>query len=162
MCTRMLSTATSMRPSIGLILGAPVGDTDRYQLPISVKAVLVEDGRACLLLNERDQWELPGGRLEKGETPEACLLREVREEIGLEAAVEGLLDARAFEPVPGKEVFILVYRCRLAAPGEPGLRSSACARSWRRSRSRSTGCPALRPTTWSVPWPRWPTSRACR
>jgi len=98
-----------------------VGDTDRYQLPISVKAVLVEDGRACLLLNERDQWELPGGRLEKGETPEACLLREVREEIGLEAAVEGLLDARAFEPVPGKEVFVLVYRCRLAAPGEPVL-----------------------------------------
>jgi len=117
----MLSTATSMRPSIGLILGAGVADTHRFQLPISVKAVLVEDGRACLLLNERDQWELPGGRLEKGETPEACLLREVREEVGLEAEVESLLDARAFEPLPGKEVFIVVYRCRLAAPGEPVL-----------------------------------------
>jgi len=98
-----------------------VADTHRFQLPISVKAVLVEDGRACLLLNERDQWELPGGRLEKGETPEACLLREVREEVGLEAEVESLLDARAFEPLPGKEVFIVVYRCRLAAPGEPVL-----------------------------------------
>ena len=91
--------------------------SDRYRLPISVKAVLVEDGRACLLLNERDQWELPGGRLERGESPEQCLLREVREEVGLEAVIERLVDARAFVPAPGKEVFVLVYRCRLAAPG---------------------------------------------
>ena len=91
--------------------------SDRYRLPISVKAVLVEDGRACLLLNERDQWELPGGRLERGESPEECLLREVREEVGLEAVIERLVDARAFVPAPGKEVFVLVYRCRLAAPG---------------------------------------------
>jgi 8-oxo-dGTP pyrophosphatase MutT (NUDIX family) len=91
--------------------------SERYRLPISVKAVLVEDGRACLLLNERDQWELPGGRLERGESPEQCLLREVREEVGLEAVIERLVDARAFVPAPGKEVFVLVYRCRLAAPG---------------------------------------------
>jgi mutator protein MutT len=90
---------------------------DRYRLPISVKAVLVEDGRACLLLNERDQWELPGGRLERGESPEQCLLREVREEVGLDAVIERLVDARAFVPAPGKEVFVLVYRCRLVAPG---------------------------------------------
>jgi mutator protein MutT len=95
-----------------------MADPEPYRLPISVKAVLVDAGRACLLLNERDQWELPGGRLERGETPETCLLREVREEIGLEPIVEDLVDARAFEAVPGKEVFILVYRCRLAAPGD--------------------------------------------
>ena len=104
--------------------------TERYRLPISVKAVLVEDGRACLLLNERDQWELPGGRLERGESPEECLLREVREEIGLEAAIERLVDARAFEPVPGKEVFILVYRCRLAAPGTIVLSSEHREVGW--------------------------------
>ena len=92
-------------------------DPEPYRLPISVKAVLVDAGRACLLFNERDQWELPGGRLERGERPEDCLVREIREEIGLEPVVEQLVDARAFQPVLGKEVFVLVYRCRLAALG---------------------------------------------
>jgi 8-oxo-dGTP pyrophosphatase MutT (NUDIX family) len=102
----------------------------RYRLPISVKAVLVEDGRACLLLNERDQWELPGGRLERGESPEECLLREVAEEVGLEAVIERLVDARAFEPAPGKEVFVLVYRCLLAAAGVPVLSAEHREAGW--------------------------------
>jgi mutator protein MutT len=102
----------------------------RYRLPISIKAALVDGGRACLLLNERDQWELPGGRLERGESPEQCLLREVREEVGLEVAIERLLDARAATPAPGKEVFVLVYRCRLAAAGVPVLSSEHRQAGW--------------------------------
>jgi hypothetical protein len=35
-----------------------------YQLPISVKAVINWKGRLPLLRNERDEWELPGGKLE--------------------------------------------------------------------------------------------------
>ena len=101
-----------------------------YRLPISVKAVLLDSGRACLLLNERAQWELPGGRLEPGESPEECLVREIREEAGLEAVVEGLVDARAFRPAPGKEVFVVVYRCRLAGPGVPVLSAEHSAAGW--------------------------------
>ena len=30
--------------------------------PLSVKGVLIHNGRVLLLLNERDEWDLPGGR----------------------------------------------------------------------------------------------------
>ena len=47
--------------------------------PISVKGVVVRDGAVVLLRNERGEWELPGGRLERGEDPEGCVAREVAE-----------------------------------------------------------------------------------
>ena len=48
----------------------------RMNFPVSIKGVLVEAGSVMLLENERDEWELPGGRLEPGEAPETCLVRE--------------------------------------------------------------------------------------
>jgi mutator protein MutT len=103
---------------------------ERYRLPISVKAALVDGDRVCLLLNERDQWELPGGRLEAGESPEACLAREVREELGIEVSVDGLLDARFFQPVPEKQIFIVVYRCSRLTDAEPVLSAEHRELGW--------------------------------
>jgi 8-oxo-dGTP pyrophosphatase MutT (NUDIX family) len=49
---------------------------------VSVKGVAVRDGQVLLLENERAEWELPGGKLELGEDPPACVVREIAEETG--------------------------------------------------------------------------------
>jgi 8-oxo-dGTP pyrophosphatase MutT (NUDIX family) len=65
-----------------------------------------------LLRNERDEWELPGGKLEPGEAPEACVAREIGEELGIRVAPGPLLDAWVYRIADGVEVLILTYGCR--------------------------------------------------
>ena len=47
---------------------------------IFIKGVVIHDGRVLLLLNERGEWDLPGGRPDPGEDHRTALRREVREE----------------------------------------------------------------------------------
>src|SRR5471030_873452 len=81
---------------------------------VSIKGVLQSpDGLIVLMLNERDEWELPGGRIELGETAPQCLAREIVEELDVEVRVGEPLDSYLFEVIPGKHVFISTYRCKL-------------------------------------------------
>lgn len=51
----------------------------------SIKALILDDKKRFLLLLENNGlWELPGGGLDFGEKPYDCLVRELREETGLE------------------------------------------------------------------------------
>jgi threonine/homoserine/homoserine lactone efflux protein/ADP-ribose pyrophosphatase YjhB (NUDIX family) len=80
--------------------------------PVSVKGVVFIGDRVVLLRNEREEWELPGGRLEAGESPTACVVREIREELAIEVDAIALLDCWLYEVLPGREVLIVTYGCR--------------------------------------------------
>ena len=88
------------------------------RFPVSIKGVVLIGGRVVLLKNERDEWELPGGRLESGEDPEACLVREISEELSIRVEVGQLLDCWRYEVggsgSGGGEVVIVTYGCRTA------------------------------------------------
>jgi SAM-dependent methyltransferase len=77
--------------------------------PVSIKGVLLEAGCVVLLENERSEWELPGGRLEAGEDPAACLAREFAEELGVKIAVKAILDSWVYEVLPARHVVIVTY-----------------------------------------------------
>jgi mutator protein MutT len=68
-----------------------------YDNPAPTSSAIVRrpDGAIMLTLRAiepaRGMWDLPGGFVEAGEHPEHAVVRELREETGLEVAVEGLL-----------------------------------------------------------------------
>ena len=89
--------------------------------PISIKGVLLIDGKAVLVRNDRNEWELPGGRLEVGETPEQALAREFEEELALQIEPLSIIDSYLFEVIPSRNVFIVTYGCRLRGQFKPAV-----------------------------------------
>ena len=85
-----------------------------------------------LLITQRYQeahlgglWEFPGGKREPDETFEECLVRELQEELGIEAEVLELIESLT-HVYPEKTVHLKFFRCR-----------------WLRNEPQALGCPAF-------------------
>lgn len=92
---------------------------DKGSSLIVVAAALIDaDGR--VLVQQRPDgkpmarlWEFPGGKVEADELPESALIRELREELGIDVERACLAPACfASEPLGQRHMILLVYICR--------------------------------------------------
>lgn len=95
-------------------------------LVIEVAAGLIRDAGGRYLITQRRRgshleglWEFPGGKRELDETPEACLRRELTEELSATFQVGALVTTVRWE-YPDRAVVLHFYECRLeAGPIQP-------------------------------------------
>ena len=103
---------------------------DRPPLDVAI-AVIRHEGKLLISQRMPDDsfggfWEFPGGKLDDGETMELCLMREIREELGVVVEV-GTKRMEISHRYPGRVIRLHCFDCRLVE-GEP--RPLECA-GWR-------------------------------
>ncbi len=102
-----------------------MSDTTARRAILVTAAVIERDAR--FLVTRRPDgshlagcWEFPGGKCEPGETPEAALAREIREELDAEVEV-GAEILRTSHTYPERIVELRFFECRLASDPRPQL-----------------------------------------
>jgi 8-oxo-dGTP diphosphatase len=94
-------------------------DAERHRLVLVAACVLVDEAGA-VLITKRPQgkplaglWEFPGGKVEADETPEQALVRELKEELGVDIAPDSLLPLTFVSyTYPDFHLLMPVYVCR--------------------------------------------------
>lgn len=101
--------------------------------PVHVVAGVITDARGRILLARRTEgrdlaglWEFPGGKVDPGETPEQALVRELREELGIQAQVGDALIAVP-QQYPHKRLRLDVRRIASWTGAVKGLDGQALA-----------------------------------
>jgi 8-oxo-dGTP diphosphatase len=91
--------------------------SNENQIIFVVKGVIINEGKVLILKRSHDEevgggtWENVGGKIEFGEELEIALMREIREETGLDVRVERILYATTFKTSPTRQIVLLTYLC---------------------------------------------------
>jgi 8-oxo-dGTP diphosphatase len=88
---------------------------------LAVKAIVLDGQRRCLLIrrspanhNFVGKWEWPGGKVDAGEDFATAVVREAREETGLEVEITSLAGATSFE-MPAAQIVLLCLEVRIVS-----------------------------------------------
>ena len=82
---------------------------------VTVTAAVIEKDAQVLIVRKAPgtrhagSWEFPGGKVEPGETPEACLEREILEELGIRVRIAHFLCDSVY-PYPHATIQLLAFR----------------------------------------------------
>ena len=92
------------------------------EFTVVAAVIRAEDDRVLLAQRPEGRhmgglWEFPGGKIDDGEAPEAALVRELGEELGIEIVVQRPLTFAVHEE-PGLRILLLFFEARIAR-GEP-------------------------------------------
>jgi 8-oxo-dGTP diphosphatase len=86
---------------------------------IHVTCAIIEKGNQILCAQRSERmplplkWEFPGGKVEAGEALEDCIVREIKEELGLQVLVKEKLPKSIFDYGAGKEICLYPFICHI-------------------------------------------------
>ena len=100
---------------------------------IDVTCAIIWNDKGLVLATQRSErmkmplkWEFPGGKVESAETFEECLLREIKEELGISLQLMEQLPAQIHH-YPALSIRLIPFICKIAR-GEIELKEHACYR----------------------------------
>lgn len=76
-----------------------------------VKGIVRKNGLVLVLVKENGDLDLPGGRVERGETAESALKREIGEETGLKVAIHDPVHQWSFHKTRGRLINGITFQC---------------------------------------------------
>ena len=77
-----------------------------------VKGIVRKDGLVLVLVKENGDLDLPGGRVEKGETVKSALMREINEETGLQVEINNPVHKWSFHKTRDQLIKGITFQCR--------------------------------------------------